>query len=66
MHEKGPPAAGEMIGSYGGKAPLAVVIKNGQIIRGIDITVVQFRGRGAKKEQSPRAAGHSLGNNLSN
>ena len=57
MHDKGPPAAGEMIGAYGGKEPLAVVIKKGQIIRGIDITVVQFMGRGAKKEQSPPSSG---------
>jgi hypothetical protein len=54
MHDKGPPAAGEMIGAYGGKEPLAVVIKKGQIIKGIDITVVQFRGREANPQARPQ------------
>jgi hypothetical protein len=66
MHEKGPPAAGEMIGAYGGKEPRTVVIKKGQIIRGIDITVIQFMGRGAEKEQSPPSSGTQLRQQLSN
>jgi len=60
MHDKGPPAAGEMVGAYGGKEPRAVAVKKGQIIRGIDITVVQFMGRGAEKEQSPPSSGTQL------
>ncbi len=59
-HDKGPPAAGEMIGAYGGKEPRAVVIKKGQIIRGIDITVARFMGRGAEKEQGPPGGGTQL------
>lgn len=66
MHDKGPPAAGEMIGAYGGKEPCAVVIKKGQIIKGIDITAIQFMGRGAKKEQSPPTSGTQLRQQLSN
>jgi hypothetical protein len=66
MHDKGPPAAGEMIGAYGGKEPRTVVIKKGQIIRGIDITVVQFIGRGAEKEQSPPEQRDQLRQQLSN
>jgi hypothetical protein len=66
LHDKGPPAAGEMIGAYGGKEPRAVVIKKGQIIRNIDITVVQFMGRGAGKEQSPPTSGTQLRQQLSN
>ena len=66
LHDKGPPAAGEMIGAYGGKEPCAVVIKKGQIIKGIDITAVQFMGRGAKKEQSPPTSGTQLRQQLSN
>ena len=66
MHDKGPPAAGEMIGAYGGKEPRAVVIKKGQIIRNINITVVQFMGRGAEKEQSPPTSGTLPRQQLSN
>ncbi len=66
MDDMGPPAAGEMIGTYGGKESLAVTIKKGQIIRGIDITVVQFKGRGANKEPSPRSSGQQQGNKMSN
>jgi hypothetical protein len=57
MHDKGPPAAGEMIGAYGGKEPLAVAVKKGQVIKSVDITVVQFTGRGPDKEQSRRSSG---------
>jgi hypothetical protein len=52
MHDKGPPATGELIGAYGGEETRAVVIKKGQIVKGIDITVVRFTGGGAAKEQS--------------
>jgi len=42
----GPPVTGAIIGSYGGEAPQAVVVKTGEITRGIDITVEKFKGRG--------------------
>jgi hypothetical protein len=67
MHDKGPPAAGEMIGAYtyGGKEPVAVVVNKGQVIKGIDITVVPFAGQGAAKGQDPnqRRSGPSRDSN---
>lgn len=44
----GPPQAGEIIGDYGEKEPVAVVLKSGKKLRGINIKVRRFAGRGPK------------------
>lgn len=47
----GPPVTGAIIGSFGGEAPKAVMVKTGEITRGIDITVEKFKGRGQQGQQ---------------
>lgn len=46
----GPPLKGEVIGAYGEKEPVSVTVKEGEIIKGVDIKVIKFSGRGPKKE----------------
>jgi hypothetical protein len=46
----GPPVAGEIIEGYGEKKPDAITVKKGEIIKGVNIKVVEFPGRGPKKE----------------
>ncbi len=46
----GPPVSGAIIGGYGQEAPVAVAVKTGESTKGIDINVIRFPGRGAKKE----------------
>jgi hypothetical protein len=45
----GPPEAGALIGTFGGEAPKAVVVKTGAVAKGIDITVEKFKGRGIQQ-----------------
>ncbi len=44
----GPPVAGQILGGYGHKEPVAVVVKTGEITSGIDMNVIKFPGRGPK------------------
>lgn len=47
----GPPKAGEIIGDYGEKEPVAVTIKSGEKIRGVNIKVRRFTERGPKSPE---------------
>ncbi len=42
--------AGDILGSYGQKEPLAVTVKTGSAVKGIDITGIRFPGTGPKKK----------------
>lgn len=44
----GPPKAGEVIGDYGEKDAVAVALKSGEKVRGVNIKVRSFTGRGPK------------------
>ncbi len=46
MYGGGPPVAGEIIGNYGEKEPLAVSIQKGNRLTGLAIKVKKFPGRG--------------------
>jgi len=45
----GAPKAGEIIGGYGEKEPKPVKVETGKIVRGIDLRVIHFKGRGANQ-----------------
>jgi hypothetical protein len=45
----GAPVEGEIIGDYGENKPDAVTVEKGQVIKGINIKVVNFPGRGPEK-----------------
>jgi len=42
----GPPIPGAIIGTFGGETPETVSVKTGDRVKGIDITVAKFKGRG--------------------
>lgn len=42
--------AGDILGSYGQKQPLAVAVKTGSTVKGVDITGIRFPGAGPKKQ----------------
>lgn len=44
----GPPVAGEMIGEYGEKKPIAVTVNKGERLQGLTIQVKKFLGRGPR------------------
>jgi hypothetical protein len=46
MYGGGPPVAGEIIGNYGEKEPLAVSVQKGDRLTGLTIKVRKFPGRG--------------------
>ena len=46
----GPPFAGESIGSYGEKEPIAVSVKKGETLKDINIKITKFPGRGPQKK----------------
>lgn len=46
MYGGGPPVAGELIGNYGEKEPLAVSVQKGDRMTGLTIKVRKFPGRG--------------------
>jgi len=46
----GPPVKGAVIGSYGQEKAVPVIIRKGEITKGIDIKVIRFPGPGPKKE----------------
>jgi len=48
LYGGGPPAAGEIIGSYGMEEPVAVAVKSGEKVKDITIKVKRFAGRGVK------------------
>jgi hypothetical protein len=51
----GPPVEGSIMGVYGSKAvPIAVTVKTGESIKGIDIKVIMFPGRGPREEGMKR------------
>lgn len=43
--------AGEIMGNYGQEIPVAVAVKTGAIVKGIDITGTTFSGQGPKKNK---------------
>ncbi len=50
----GPPGLGEFFGVFGGNTPVSVSIKDGEIEKGIYITVTTFPGRGPAAGAGPR------------
>lgn len=42
----GIPERGQLLGAYGGETPVPVAVKDGEIVKAIDITVITFPGRG--------------------
>jgi hypothetical protein len=48
MYGGGPPVAGEIIGNYGEKEPLAVSVQKGDRLTGLSIKVRKFLGRGPR------------------
>lgn len=46
----GPPFAGEAIGGYGEKEPIAISVKKGETLKGINIKITKFPGRGPQKK----------------
>lgn len=49
----GPPVSGGIIGGYGEAKPISVEVKTGEIIKGIDIKVIKFPGRGPNQGKDP-------------
>ena len=50
LYGGGLPKTGEIIGDFGEKGPVAVNVKNGEKLRGVDIKVKRFIGRGPKAQ----------------
>ncbi len=50
----GPPHPGDLIGTFGGETPVRVSIRDGEIKKNINITVMKFRGRGPVSGTSPQ------------
>lgn len=49
----GPPEPGQILGIFGEQVPTAIMVKDGEIKRGIDIKVIRFRGRGPASGTGP-------------
>lgn len=45
----GAPKSGEIIGNYGEKDPVPVKVESGKTVKGIDVKVIRFQGRGPQK-----------------
>ncbi len=50
----GPPEPGQIIGYFGEGTPAPVIVKDKEIIKGIDVQVVIFRGRGPVPRPAPK------------
>lgn len=50
----GPPEPGHLLGMFGGKTPVPVTVKDAEIKKGIDITVIRFPGKGPRAGAGPR------------
>jgi len=51
LREAGPPAAGEVISDLGAEGAVAVVLKKGQVVKGIEIRTRKYQGRKAETEK---------------
>lgn len=46
----GAPKAGEIIGGYGERTPEPVTVETGKTVKGVDLRVIRFKGRGPLKQ----------------